>query len=164
MCHEQPKHHIPRNTQNGRRMTITNRDYLGRIAYPIRDRNGALTGWRFPRCGAYTEAILDRPPLGRAFAGRRATTSGRGHRASASAPARDERVRLAAEAFRLRTQHGLSIRQIATRVGRSPALVGRWLRGIPACGGDANGALLRAVAVLTAQVERRAQIASRWAA
>lgn len=107
-------------------------DYVRRIGRPIRDGSGRITGYQMPG-GLY--GVFEHPPLGRALAGRRATAGGRGHRASASEQAHAERVALCHRAWLLRIRDGLTIREIAAVVGRSPAVVHRWLYAVPACGG-----------------------------
>jgi hypothetical protein len=71
-----------------------------------------------------------RPPIGPPLAGKRATAGGRGHRRSASPEAQGERRRLAMQAYRLRTEGGMTIRQIAARLGVGKTTVGRLLYGV----------------------------------
>lgn len=71
-----------------------------------------------------------RPPIGPPLAGRAATAGGRGHRRVASGEEQGRRRRLAMEAFRLRTEGGWTIRQIANHLGVGKTTVGRWLYGV----------------------------------
>jgi len=49
----------------------------------------------------------------------------------------------------------MTIREIARVVERSPSLVGRWLVGIPACGGSSLDRLERDVGRLVAELAAR---------
>jgi hypothetical protein len=73
--------------------------------------------------------VWDRPPIGPPLAGSRATAGGRGHRRSQSAEAREQRRALATRALWLRLVEGRSIRDVATQLGISRTVAGRWLRG-----------------------------------
>jgi hypothetical protein len=142
-------------------------DYLAHVAHRIRDIHGRVVGYRMPAGGVSIDALMDRPPF-RRLAGKRAVLAGRGRRRSQSPEAMVARADLVLTAWRLRTTEGLSIRQIARVVDRPPSLVGRWLVGIPACGGYALDSLFRSIAVLTTQVQRRPRAVreydERWAA
>src|SRR5262245_22222516 len=128
-------------------------DYLQHTAHVLRDRRGNVTGWRMPQGGAGVEALFDRPPF-RRLAGKYATLSGRGRRASQSEEATAVREQLILRAWELRVTQGLTIREIAERVGRSPSLVGRWLRGIPAVGGGSLDLVAKQVGRLVEESKR----------
>lgn len=130
-------------------------DYWAHTAHRLRDSRGRVVGYRMPRGGAGIDALYDRPPFKR-LAGKRAVLAGRGRRASQSPEAIQARAELQLVAWRLRVTQGLTIRRIAAEVGRSPSLVGRWLRGIPPVGGAALDRLVADVERLIVDVERRA--------
>jgi hypothetical protein len=128
-------------------------DYWAHVAHHRRNERDVLVAYEFPRGGIGLDALLDRPPF-RRLAGRRATLSGRGRRRSQTPEAIAARKALVLKAWALRTRCGWSIREIAREVDRSPSLVGRWMLGIPAAGGNTLDALERDVAHLAAQVDR----------
>jgi DNA-directed RNA polymerase specialized sigma24 family protein len=109
-------------------------DYVRHTAHQVRDEHGRLTGWVMPRGGVTVEVMLDRPPF-RRLAGQRATLAGRGRRRSQTLEAITDRRIMAADVWRMRVTEGMTIREIAAVVGRSPSLVGRWLVGVPPTGG-----------------------------
>ncbi len=122
-------------------------DYWRHMAHHVRDEQGDLIRYQMPIGGVDLAAMLDRPPF-RKLAGRRAMAAGRGRRDSQRPDAVLARQQLALLAWQMRVTQGLTIREIAGQLGRSPSLVGRWLRGIPAVGGYALDSLERSTAAL----------------
>lgn len=89
------------------------------------------SGQRYPAPAVLVRPdFWNRPPMAPPLAGWRATAGGRGHRRVATGRAQARRRRLALDAYKLRTEYGLTIREISCCLGVSKTTVGRWLYGV----------------------------------